>query len=136
VIEIFMDTNSFIRYFTNDIPELAERVENLLKRAKQGQVKLIVNELIIAEIVWVLESVYEMKKGQISKLLEAMFNTHNLEIPNRTVLKGAAEIYKEKNIDFIDAYTVSYMKVKGITKLCSFDKKHMKRIDWIEIEEP
>ena len=136
MIKIFMDTNPFIRYFTNDIPELAERVENLLKRAKQGQVRLIVNELIIAEIIWVLESVYEMKKGQIFKLLEAMFNTHNLEIPNRTVIKEAAEIYKERNIDFIDAYTVSYMKAKGITKLCSFDKKHMKRIDWIEIEEP
>ena len=94
------------------------------------------NELIIAEIVWVLESVYEMKKGQISKLLEAMFNTHNLEIPNKTVLKEATEIYKERNIDFIDAYTVSYMKAKGVIKLCSFDKKHMKRIDWIEIEEP
>ncbi len=136
MIEIFIDTNPFIRYFTNDIPELAERVENLLKRAKQGQVKLMVNELIVAEIVWVLESVYEMKKGQISKLLEAIFNTHNLEIPNKTVLKEAAEIYKEKNIDFIDAYTVSYMKVREVTKLCSFDKKHMKRIGWIEIEEP
>lgn len=132
---IFIDTNTFIRYFTNDIPELAEKVERLIKRAKRGEIKLVANELIVAEIVWVLESAYEMKKNQIYSLLQAMFNTHNLEIPNSGILKDAAAIYNSKNIDFIDAYTASYMKTKGLKKLASFDKKHMRRIEWIGLEE-
>ena len=134
--EIFMDTNTFIRYFTNDIPKYAEKTERLLQRAQKGEVKLVTHELIVAEIVWVLESVYEMKKEQIYELVQAMFNTRNLEIPNKAVLKHTIEVYKDKNIDFTDAYTVSYMRVKGFKKLCSFDKKHMKRIDWIELTEP
>ncbi len=134
--KIFMDTNPFIRYFTNDIPERAEKVERLLKRAQRGEIKLITNEVIMAEIVWVLESVYEIKKDQIYELLQGMFNTRYLEIPNKVILKEASEVYKDKNIDFIDAYTVSYMRAKGFKKLCSFNKKHMKRIDWIELEEP
>ena len=134
--EIFMDTNPFIRYLTNDVPERAERVENLLKKAKKGEIKLITNELIIVEIVWVLESIYDMDKNQIYNLLQAMFNTRNLEISNKVILQEASEIYKEKNIDFVDAYTVSYMKAKGFKTLCSFDKKHMRRIDWIELVEP
>jgi predicted nucleic-acid-binding protein len=98
----FIDTNTFIRYFTNDIPELAEKVERLIKRAKRGEIKLVANELIVAEVVWVLESAYEMKKNQIYSLLQAMFNTHNLEIPNSGILKDAAVIYNSKNIDFIE----------------------------------
>jgi len=136
VTEIFMDTNPFIRYFTNDIPERAEKVEILLKRAQLGEIKLITNEVIVIEIVWVLESVYQMKRNQIYELLQGIFNSRNLEITNKAVLKEASEVYKDKNIDFIDAYTVSYMRAKGFKKLCSFDKKHMKRIDWIELEEP
>ena len=132
---IFVDTNPFIRYFTNDVPELAEKVETLTQKAKRGEIKLVTHELIVAEIVWVLESVYEMGKDEIHDLLQAIFNTHNLEIPNKSILKDAAGIYQSKNIDFIDAYTVSYMKVKGFKKLASFDKKHMKRVEWIGIEE-
>lgn len=130
-----MDTNPFIRYFTNDVPDLAEKVEKLFKKAQRGEVKLNTNEVVIAEIVWVLESVYELRKAQISEILLAMFNTRNLEIPNKAALKEAAEVYENKNIDFIDAYTVSYMKTKGFKKLYSFDKKHMRSIDWIELEQ-
>ncbi len=131
--EIFMDTNTFIRYFTNDIPKYAEKTERLLQRAQKGEVKLATHGLILAEIVWVLESVYGMKKEQIYELVQAMFNTRNLEIPDKAVLKETIEVYKDKDIDFTDAYTVSYMRSKGFKKLCSFDKKHMKRIDWIEL---
>ena len=133
--EIFIDTNPFIRYLTNDIPESAEKVERVLKRAQKREIKLVTNELIIAEIVWVLESVYDLKKGLIFSLLQAIFNTSNLEIPNKPMLKMASEIYKDKNIDFIDAYTVSDMETNGIKKLFSFDMKHMKRISWIELLE-
>jgi Predicted nucleic-acid-binding protein, contains PIN domain len=136
VKEAFIDTNPFIRYLTNDIPELAQKVENLLEKARKGQIKLITNELIIAEIVWVLESVYDLTKDQIYELLQGIFNTHNLEIPNKMILKEASEVYKDKNIDFIDAYTVCYMRAKGYKTLISFDKKHMKRVDWIELKEP
>ena len=131
-----MDTNTFIRYFTNDIPEHAEKIERLLHRAQIGEIKLVTHEVIVAEIVWVLESVYEMDKEQVYELVQAMLNTRNLEIPNKAVLRETIKVYKDKNIDFTDAYTVSYMRAKGFKKLCSFDKKHMKRIDWIELEEP
>lgn len=134
--ESFIDTNPFIRYLTNDIPQLAQKVENLLEKARKGQIKLITNELIIAEIVWVLESVYDLAKDETYELLQGIFNTRNLEIPNKVLLKEASEVYKDKNIDFIDAYTVCYMRAKGYKTLISFDKKHMKRVDWIELKEP
>lgn len=135
MIQIFVDTNLFIRYFTNDIPSQAERVEKLFLKAERGEAKLSTNELIIAEIVWVLEAVYNVEKAVICDIVQAMLNMRNLEIPNKSYINEAAEIYKDKNIDFIDAYTVCYMKGKSIKKLASFDKKHMKRIGWIELEE-
>jgi len=36
----FIDTNLFLRYLTNDIPEEADRVENLLERAEAGEITL------------------------------------------------------------------------------------------------
>jgi uncharacterized protein len=34
----FIDTNLFLRYLTNDIPEQADRVEELLQRAALGEI--------------------------------------------------------------------------------------------------
>ncbi len=47
----FVDTNLFLRYLTNDNPKQADAVERLLRRAAEGQVRLVTNSLVFAEIV-------------------------------------------------------------------------------------
>jgi len=133
---VFMDTNPFVRYFTNDVPHLAQRVQALLEQAKQGKVKLITNEVIIAELVWVLESVYDLKKPDVYKLISSVINTPNFNVINRNIINEALAVYVNKNIDYVDAYTAVYMKDRNLKKLCSFNKKHMGKIDWIELIEP
>ena len=63
----FADTNLFLRYLTNDIPAQADAVEVLLQRAEQGEVLLITNALVMAEIVWTLESFYKLPKAEVEE---------------------------------------------------------------------
>jgi uncharacterized protein len=56
---LFADTNLFLRYLTNDIPAQADAVEALLQRAEQEEILLVTNALVMAEIVWTLESFYK-----------------------------------------------------------------------------
>ncbi len=53
---IYADTNLFLRYLTNDVPEQADAVDAVLRRAATGEVSLVTNSLVLAEIVWTLES--------------------------------------------------------------------------------
>jgi predicted nucleic acid-binding protein len=39
-----VDTNLFIRYFTNDDPHKTDRVERLLEQARNGTVRLITKD--------------------------------------------------------------------------------------------
>jgi uncharacterized SAM-binding protein YcdF (DUF218 family) len=48
---VFVDTNLFLRYLTNDIPDQADRVESLLKEASEGGTTLATGSLVIAELV-------------------------------------------------------------------------------------
>ncbi|GAI01965.1 unnamed protein product, partial [marine sediment metagenome] len=46
----------------------------------------------------------------------------------------AINLYKDKNISFIDAYNYSYMKANGVTEIYSFDRdfdklKDVKRLE-------
>ena len=132
----FVDTNLFIRYLTNDDIEKANRVEELLDKAALGKVRLITCEVVMAEVVWVLESYYNVNKVQIAEHLEAILATPGLNVLNGKVVEKAVEYYLNENIDFIDAYIVSLMNRLNISSIYSFDKKHLKRIKSIKRLEP
>lgn len=132
----FVDTNLFIRYLTNDDIEKANRVEELLDKAALGKVRLITCEVVLAEVVWVLESYYNLNKVQIAEHLEAILATPGLNVLNGKVVEKAVEYYLNENIDFIDAYIVSLMNKLNISSIYSFDKKHLKRIKSIKRLEP
>jgi len=132
----FVDTNLFIRYLTNDDIKKANRVEELLDKAALGKVRLITCEVVMAEVVWVLESYYNLNKVQIAEHLEAILATPGLNVLNGKVVEKAVEYYLNENIDFIDAYIVSLMNRLNISSIYSFDKKHLKRIKSIKRLEP
>ena len=132
----FVDTNLFIRYLTNDDIEKADRVEELLDKAALVKARLITCEVVMAEVVWVLESYYNLNKVQIAEHLEAILATPGLNVLNGKVVEKAVEYYLNENIDFIDAYIVSLMNRLNISSIYSFDKKHLKRIKSIKRLEP
>ena len=43
----FADTNLFLRYFTNDVPQQADAVEALLRRVVAGELALAVSQMVI-----------------------------------------------------------------------------------------
>lgn len=134
--KVFLDTNIFLRYLTNDDPGKADRVEQLLKRAETGKLSLVTTELVIAEIVWVLESYYELSKEQIVEQIRAILGTEGLEIINGDLVSQALEYYLADNIDFIDGYIAALMQKKGIKEIYSYDKKHLTRLKQIQRKEP
>jgi len=132
----FLDTNIFLRYLTNDDPEKADRVEQLLRKAASGKIALVTTELVIAEIIWVLESYYEVDKEQIAEQVRAILATEGLETINGDLVSQALEYYISDNIDFIDGYIAALMQKKGITEIFSYDKKHLSRLKAITRREP
>jgi predicted nucleic-acid-binding protein len=132
----FVDTNLFIRYLTNDDPVKAERVERLLNDAAAGKVRLVTAEMVIAEVVWLLESSYALKSTQVAPLVRAILATSGLEVLNAPLVTRALEHYETKKIDFIDGYIAAVMEREGLTELYSFDRKHISRLESISRREP
>jgi predicted nucleic-acid-binding protein len=131
-----VDTNLFIRYLTNDDSKKADRVEKLLNDAAEGKVRLVTAEMVIAEIVWVLESCYELNNTAIAPLIRAILATPGLDVINSGLVSRAVEHYETRNIDFIYGYIAAVMEKQGITELYSFDKKHIARLKNISRKEP
>lgn len=132
----FLDTNLFLRYVTNDVPEQADAVEKLLGRAAAGEVRLVTSAMVMAEIVWTLESFYELSRAAIKEILLGIVNTPGLEVETADLIIQAVVWFEEKNVDFIDAYNVAWMMEHELVELWSFDKKHLKRFEQISLNSP
>ncbi len=130
---IFVDTNVFLRFFVADVDDLYERARRLFERSEKGEVNLTTSELVIAEIIWVLESYYGFSKSEIYEVIKTLLNTRGLKIMNSRIIQKAIELYMSENIDFIDAYNGSLITIKSYGKVATFDRKHFNRIDNIEI---
>lgn len=128
----YADTNIFIRYLTNDPPDQAARARKIFEQVSAGAFELFICDLVAAEIIYVLESVYELKKSEISEKLLAIAELDNVVMENRAIILEALELYKEKNLDFTDAYTASHIKKSAHTKICTFDDD-FKKLDFLEI---
>ena len=132
----FLDANIFIRYLTNDDPVKADRVEQLLDSAAAGKEQLMTTELVIAEVVWVLESFYKLDNRTIGPMVKAILATPGLEVINGVLVEKAVERYMAQHIDFIDGYIVAVMERHNVSEIFSYDKKHLSRISAIARKEP
>ena len=134
--EVFVDTNVFLRFLTNDDPAKAKRAETRFKNAVSGKEHLRTSLLVIAEIVWTLESFYKLEKKDIAEKVSTILNTPNLACTEARLIRLALDLYVDQNIDFIDAYHAFYLKDEDLLKIVTFDRKHFGRVNWLEIVEP
>ena len=123
----FVDANIFLRYMTNDIPEQAEAVAALFRKAADGELRLITNTMVMAELVWVMESAYQLPRKTIQEYMEIILNTPGLNIPEAEMISQALVWYVEKNVDFIDAYNAAWMEEMDVTRIFTFDQNHFRR---------
>lgn len=131
----FVDTNVFLRYLVNDIPDQADACEAIFRNAIAGKEALFITDLVLAEIVWVLESYYGLDRKTIREKVEKVLNTRNLECAGREIVLNALALYEEKGIDYADAYNACILKINAITEVYSYDK-HYDRVDWLKRIEP
>lgn len=130
------DTNLFLRYLTNDVPEQADAVEMLLERAAGGEVTLAVTSLTIAEIVWTLESYYELSRQAVHEKILAILNTPGVEVQDADLVLQSSFWYAEENVDFIDAFNAAWCLAEGLDGVYTFDQRHFSRIGGLEVRSP
>ena len=114
----FLDTNVLIRHLTGDPPGQARRATAFLERADE----LLLPDLIVAEVVYVLESFYEVKRRRVAELARAIVGFPAVVVVDEPLLLRALEVYEVERLDFAEAYLVASAEVSGVGAIASFDR--------------
>ncbi len=128
---LFIDTNIFLRFLTKDDPVKAARCHELLKNATEGNLKLYTTDLVVAELIWVLQSpkTYNLSPAEIFEIVMPLLTIKNLYFPSKNVFPDIMELFITENIDFIDAYDSVMMRGRKIDTIYSYDKHFDQLLD-------
>lgn len=130
---VFVDTNVFLRFLTQDDLAKAEKARRLFASAVAGEVVVETSLLVIAEIVWTLESFYGLTHDEVAEQVTIILATPNIECPNKELLVEALIAYTERNVDFIDAYHAVLLGRRRDISLARFDRKHFRRFAGLDL---
>ena len=114
---VLLDTNIVIRHLTGDPPDMAKRATQFLT----SESELVLADVILAECVYVLGSVYGIDRVAVAQLMRAalMLPTISADVE---LLFRALEIYEVDRLDFAEAYLVAVAELTGARSIASFDK--------------
>ena len=112
---IRIDTNYIIRYLVNDNIEMADIAEEILTSKN-----VFISNEILAEVVYVLFGVYKISKIDISNQILELIDFDNISVSNMKVAKQTFELFKTKNLDFVDCLLCAY---SNLDEIVTFDKK-------------
>ncbi|MFD6220045.1 PIN domain-containing protein [Nocardia asteroides] len=115
---VYLDTNVLVRHLTQDPPEMGRSATELLAQSED----LYLPDLIVAETVYVLQSVYQVPRPQVAALTRAIIGSRNIATDDPAVLIRAVDIYEHHRPSFADAYLVALAEADSGSAIASFDK--------------
>ncbi|WDN88240.1 hypothetical protein BuS5_01208 [Desulfosarcina sp. BuS5] len=121
-----IDTNILIRFLIGDDELQAKKVYNIFKKAESEKNELFVPLLVIIELIWVLESVYEIHRTEILESISELTLMPILKFEYQSTLQQFTHSAQGNRYDLSDLLIAHSAKTQGCESIITFDKKASK----------
>ena len=121
-----VDTNILIRFLIGDDEQQAKKVYNIFKKAESEKNELFVSLLVVLELIWVLESVYEISRTEILDSVSELLLMPILKFEHQSALQQFTLSAQGNKYDLSDLLIAHSAKIQGCKTVLTFDKKASK----------
>jgi predicted nucleic-acid-binding protein len=111
------DANVVLRYLLADVSEFFSRSKALLENEE-----IHIPLEVLAEIVYVLEKVYNVPRKDASGPLLELLKYPNISTHDPEVATCALKAYSDTGLDFVDMLLYAYHQVRNF-EIVSYDRK-------------
>ena len=122
-----VDTNCLLAYFTDRIAEQTEKISIFIEEASNLSVELYITPIVITEVVYTLESVYEVKPAEIRDMVEALIGTPGIIHHEIHPVDVLLELWPERIKDYGDAVIAGCGRILDVPVL-TFDRHFSKQM--------
>lgn len=131
-----IDANVILRYLLQDNAELSPKATAIMEAIEDREIAVSCDPVILAEVVWVLGSLYKFSRNKIASDVEPIVKADGFVIPNKERYVLALSIYANSSAHFGDACACAAALECSDGRLLSFDRE-LSRIPGIRrLEKP
>lgn len=119
-----IDTNVIVRLMSRDDPKQTLRAEAFIAEGAW------VSGLVLAESIWVLESVYALGKPKLKLAISMLLEHQQLQLQDADAVRSALDAFdSHAGVGFTDCLVVAVAQKQGHTPVGTFDKKMARLTD-------
>ncbi len=118
-----IDTNILVRFLVDDDKLQSKKVYKLLKKTESNNSELFVPLLVILELIWVLESAYEISRADIVESISDLLLMPILKFEHQSALQQFTHSAQKNRYDLSDLIIAYSAKEQGCENVITFDKK-------------
>jgi predicted nucleic-acid-binding protein len=111
-----IDTNVLVRYFMDDDPAQASRVEVFLRECRTKGERIFVSSVVLCEFAWTLRSAFRVDRANILRSIEELLDSESFVIEQDDAVRSAVHLARTSKGDFAD-YLIGAI---GMEKGCRF----------------
>ena len=116
-----VDANVVLRFVTGTPSQQAEAAARLFARAQAGDVDLVLMAPVVAEVVYVLEGVYDYGRERVQAELIELLDTECFRVRDEEAIRRALARRVTTPVDFVDAYLSEVARREGFA-VATFDR--------------
>jgi predicted nucleic acid-binding protein len=117
-VTAFVDASVLARHLAGGRAEESRRATAFLA----GADALVLTDVVVAELVFVLESVYRAPRPQVRAAVRSLLGFAPIVVRDAELLLRALEVYDDHRLGFPEAYLVACAERSGVGAVASFDR--------------
>jgi predicted nucleic-acid-binding protein len=119
-----VDTNVLVRLVARDDADQVRAAEEFVSKGAW------VSHLVLAETLWVLDSVFELSREQIATTVEMLLSHRDLTLQDADVVTSALDHYRNRTaVEFSDCLVLEIARKAGHLPVATFDRNFAKLND-------
>jgi predicted nucleic-acid-binding protein len=116
-----VDTNVLVRLIARDDANQVRVADEFVSKGAW------ISHLVLAETVWVLDSVYGLSREKLTVAVEMLLNHRELTLQDADVVAEALENFQKRTaVDFSDCLVLGIAKKAGHIPIGTFDRDFVK----------
>ena len=111
--KVFFDTNFLLRYCLDDVPVQAKKARSMIEAVIKGDLELVTDLVVICEMVWVMDSYYELDRQRIVETINNLYQTPGITVINGEIIPKNLEqeimdlLIPENNLGYAPEFTTN-----------------------------
>jgi predicted nucleic-acid-binding protein len=120
---IGLDTNVLVRLLVRDDPIQTAQAQRFVASRCTSESPGFINSVVLAELIWVLASIYQYQRSEVAKAIEALLTGEDRVVEHHDEVRASLQAYKSGRVDFTDALIARINRLRGCEATATFDRK-------------